>query len=68
MVTRGYGAQELPPYPRLLRIGSGVSDGNDSEDPRDILTLDELKPHHLATRSIQQHEGTICYNLSPMPE
>jgi hypothetical protein len=68
MVTRNYGMPDLSPYPRLLQIGNGDSGGDDIEDHCDILTLDELRPHPVATQSVQQHEGVVYYDLSSMPE
>ncbi|XP_021933115.1 protein cycle isoform X2 [Zootermopsis nevadensis] len=68
MVTRNYGMPDLSPYPRLLQIGSGHIGRDDIEDHCDILTLDELRPHPVATQSIQQHEGAVYYDLSSIPE
>lgn len=73
MVTRNYGLQELPPYSRLLQIGNGDNgagghSGDDGEEHREILTLEELKPHHLSSQNIQQHETAVYYDLSSIPE
>jgi hypothetical protein len=68
MVTRNCGMPDLSPYPRLLQIGSDDGDGDGMEDHCNILALDELRPCPLATQSIQQHEGAVYYDLSPMPQ
>jgi hypothetical protein len=70
MVTRNYGVQDLPPYSRLFQIASGDTGGDDTEDQHDVMKLSEreLKPHHLATYAIQQHEGAIYYDLSSVPK
>jgi hypothetical protein len=68
MVTRNYGIQDLQPYSRLFQIESGDSGGGDVEDHHDVLKLNEFKPHHLATHSIQQHEGPVYYDLSSVPK
>jgi hypothetical protein len=68
MVTRNYGLQDIPSYPRLLQIGSGDNGGGDTEDNRVILTLDELKPNRLTTQCLRQHEGPIYHNLTSVPQ
>lgn len=68
MVTRNYGIQDLPSYSRLFQIESGDSGAGDIEDHHAVLKLHELKPYHLATHSIQQHEGAIYYDLSSVPK
>lgn len=68
MVTRNYGMQDMPSYPRLFQIGSGENGGGDAEGNHVILTLDELKPNHLSTQSIRQHEGAIYHTLTAVPQ
>jgi hypothetical protein len=68
MVTRNYGMQDIPSYSRLFQIGSGDNGAGDIEDNRVILTLDEVKPSHVTTQSIQQHEGAVYHNLTSVPE
>ena len=62
--------QELPPYTRLLQIGGdgGARVDDDEDEEREILTLDELKPHHMSSQSIQQHEPPVYYDLSSIPQ
>jgi hypothetical protein len=67
MVTRNYGIQDMPSYSRLFQIESGDSGAGDNEDHHASLKLNELKPHHLATHSIHQHEEAIYYDLSSVP-
>jgi hypothetical protein len=68
MVTRNYGMQDMPSYPRLFQIGSGDNDGGDFEDNHVILTLDELKPNRVTTQCTHQHEGAVYHNLTSVPQ